>query len=325
MSVTHTVFLLNARLPTAEPLNPALRKEGVDLQLDPEWNTRESSGFWPATFQGQVAGFEWLIEPIADAELDARTRKKVAKYDTVVSLVTRSHPNQMASAVAGWGVLTAATEGLAYADESGDFFEPAEALEIARDQVAEPPEEERPVVARVVYPRDLDERLEVTEGRRTSHSLSLEHGEQRYVVFLETKSIPAAAAFAIHRRVEHRAGVFGVLELQVNQDVLRFTPSGAVLEPSYRPDYGSLVRRLGDTESVGLALRSGGSASVPAFAAFIKDDSVEVQRRRLAIITLGLMGEDATGALATLRSIRMPALAPDAATAVERIVASTPQ
>ena len=228
----------------------------------------------------------------------------------------------MACAVAVWGVLAAATEGLAYADESGDFFDPAEALEIARDQVAEPPEEERAVVAQVEYPRDLDERLEVTETRRTSHSLSLEHGQQRYLVFLETKSIPAAAAFAIHRRVEHRAGVFGVLELQVNQEVLRFTPSGAVLAPSYRPDYASLVRRLGDTESVGLALRSGGLASVPALTAFIKEDSVDLQRRRLAIMTLGLMGEDASGALAALRTIRNPALEADAATAVARIVSN---
>lgn len=321
MSVTHTVFLLNARLPTAEALNAALRKEGVDLQLDPEWDTRESNGFWPATFQGQAAGFEWLIEPIADAEVDARTRKRVVKYDTVISLVTRSHPNQMASAVAVWGVLAAATEGLAYADEGGDFFEPAEASEIAREQVAEPPKEKRPV-AQVVYPRDLDERLEVTETRRTSHSLSLEHGPQHYLVYLETKSIPAAAAFAIHRRVEHRAGVFSVLELEVNQNVLRFTPSGKVLEPRYLPDYTSLVRRLGDTDSVGLALRSGGSASVPALAAFIKDDSVDVQRRRLAVITLGLMGNDASEALATLRAIRTPALEAEAATAVARIVAN---
>ncbi|MFP2931648.1 hypothetical protein ACLESO_41975 [Pyxidicoccus sp. 3LG] len=321
MSVTHSVFLRTERLPTAAQLNAALEKAKIALRLDPEWNTRDDSGFWPATFQGCDAGFEWRVEPTADAELEAQVRKRVAKQELVVSLVTRADLNQLASAVAVWGVLASLTDGMAYAEESGDFFAPDQALELAQEQVAQPPPKENPA-ARVTYPRTLDERLAVTETRRTSHSLSLEDSQRRYVVFLDTKSIPSPSAFVITRRLERQAGDFSVLELEVNQRLIHFTPEGRVLAPEYVPDYASLARKLGDTESIGLALRSGGPVSAAALAAFIGDDSADMARRRLAIVTLGLIGGEASGAVDALRAMKTHSvLGADATRAMERIEA----
>ncbi|WP_375758740.1 hypothetical protein [Corallococcus exercitus] len=321
MSITHSVFLRTQRLPTAAQLNAALDKAKIALRLDPKWNTRDDSGFWPATFQGYDAGFEWRVEPIADAELEAKVRKRVAKQELVVSLVTRADLNQLASAVAVWGVLASITDGIAYAEESGDFFEPAHALELAQEQVAQPPPKENPA-ARITYPRTLNERLAVTETRRTSHSLSLEASQRHYRVFLDTKSIPSPSVFVITRRLEHRAGDFSVLELEVNQRLVHFTPEGRVLAPEYVPDYASLARKLGDTESIGLALRSGGPISAAALAAFLRDDSADVARRQLAIVTLGLMGGEASGALDALRGMKPhSALGAAATRAIELIEA----
>ncbi|WP_163994866.1 hypothetical protein [Pyxidicoccus caerfyrddinensis] len=321
MSVTHSVFLRTGRLPTAAQLNEALGKAKIALRLDPKWNTRDDSGFWPATFQGYAAGFEWLVESIADAELEAKVRKRVAKQELVVSLVTRTDPNQLASAVAVWGVLASLTDGIAYGDESGDFFGPEQALKLAQEQVAQPPPKENPAT-RISYPRTLDERLAVTEARRTSHSLSLDDAQRRYVVFLDTKSIPSPSVFVITRRLERPGGDFSVLELEVNQRLIHFSPKGRVLAPEYVPDYAPLARKLGDTESIWLALRSGGPISAAALAAFIGDDSAAVARRQLAIITLGLMGGEASGALDALRAMKThPAMGADATRAIERIEA----
>jgi hypothetical protein len=321
MSITHSVFLRTERLPTAAQLNAALEKAKIALRLHPEWNTRDDSGFWPATFQGYDAGFEWLVEPIADAELEAKVRKRVAKQDLVVSLVTRTGLNQLESAVAVWGVLASITDGIAYFEESGDFFEPKTALKLAQEQVAQPPPEENPA-ARITYPRALDERLAVTETRRTSHSLSFEGSQRHYQVFLDTKSIPSPSVFVITRRLEHREGDFRVLELEVNQRLIHFSPEERVLDPEYVPDYASLARKLGDTESIGLALRSGGPLSAAALAAFIRDDSADVARRRLAIVTLGLIRGEASRALDALRGMKThSALGADATRAIERIEA----
>lgn len=198
MSVTHSVFLRAERLPTAAQLNAAIKKANIDLQLAPEWNTRGDGGFWPAKFQGHGAGFEWLVEPIKDAQLARQIRKRVAKYDLVVSLVTRSDFNQLASAVAVWGVLASITDGIAYSDESGDFFEPDHAMTLAREQHAEPPP--GPPAPEIVYPRESDERLTVTETRRTSHSLALAGSQGHYLVFINTKSISSPAVFVVARR-----------------------------------------------------------------------------------------------------------------------------
>lgn len=306
-------------MPTAAQLNAALEEAKIDLQLDPEWDTQNNSGFWPAKFQGYDAGFEWLVEPIADAELDKRVRRRVAKFDLVVSLVTRSDMNQMASAVAVWGVLTSITDGMAFADESGDFFDPPEALKVAREQVAEPPPKREPA-AQVNYPRVLDQLWPVTETRRTSHTLTLEDPQRPFRLFLETRAIPSPSVFVVTRQLEHRLGQFSVLELEVNGRTIRFTPEGRVLDPEYVPDYAALVRKLGDTESVGLALRTGGSLAAKALAAFIRDDTMDTARRRLAVITLGLMGAEALEALEVLRSMEThPELGPDATQAIRRI------
>jgi hypothetical protein len=46
------------------------------------------------------------------------------------------------------------------------------------------------------------------------------------------------------------------LELEVNQRLIHFSPEGRVLDPECVPDYALLARKLGDTESIGLALLS---------------------------------------------------------------------
>ncbi len=325
MSVTHSVFLLRKRLPTAAQLNAALKEASIDLQLDSEWNTGRDSGFWPAKFQGCDAGFEWLVESTADADIEKHVRSRVAKSDLLVSLVTRSDPNQLASAVAVWGVLASITDGMAYADESGDFFEPGHALELAHEQVAEPPQPKQSE-PQITYPREIHEPLAVTETRRTSHSLSLEGLHGHYLVFLETRAIPSPAAFVVSRQLEHRKGELSVLELEVNRRFIRFTPNGRVLDPEYLPDYSALVLKLGDTESVGMAFRKGGEASAPVLATFIRNDAADVARRRLAIVTLGLMGVEATRQIDALRSLEgHPVLGGEAVQAIKRIEAAAPK
>lgn len=111
-----------------------------------------------------------------------------------------------------------------------------------------------------------------------------------------------------------------MLELEVNQRPIHFTPVGRVLEPEYVPDYAELAPKLGDTESVALALRKGGSPSAMVLATFIRDDSIDVWRRRLAIVNLGLMGSEASGALEALRMMTThSALGADATQAIGRI------
>jgi hypothetical protein len=322
MSVTHSVFVRANRLPTTAQLNAALKKAGLDLRLDHEWNTRNDSGFWPATFQGFDAGFEWLVEPLADAELEPGLRERVARYDLVVSLVTRSASNQLASAVAVWGVLTWMTDGVAYAEESGDFFKPDQAFEVARQQIAEAPTKAVPAEP-VTYPRLIHERVTVTETRRTSHSLSLEDSQRRYQVFLDATRIPSPSVFVIVSRLEQRSGEYSVLELEVNERTIRFSPTGGLLASEDAPDYAALVTKLGQTESVALALRAGGRQSAPALATFIGDRTIDLPRRRLAIITLGLMGSEASPALGTLRAMASdPTLGVEVRRAIERIEGS---
>ena len=317
MSVVHSVFLIANRLPTTAELNRALSASGIELQLDLEWNTRTDSGFWPATFQRQEAGFEWLVERVADADLEKPVAKRAAPFDLVVSLVTHSGENELASALATWGVLVSLTKGLGYSEESGDFIGPDEALTIAKEQSAVAPRAAEPVVN---YPRVLDTPLPVTETRRTSISLALTDSQHHFMLFFDTRKLPSHATHVILRRVEDRRGEFTVLELKVNEQTIHFTSEGGVLEPAYVPDYAALATRLGDTESVALALRKGGVASATALAGFIQGNGNDVAQRQLAIITLGLMNGAASVALSALRPlVSHQQLGAHATTAITRI------
>lgn len=134
MSIAHTVFLVGSRLPTAAQLNAAFVKQEVDLQLDPDWNTRTDSGFWPAKFQGHDAGFEWFFGTIEDAELDGEVLEQVTKFDAMISLVTHSSLDEFASAMSAWAVLVSVTGGVGYSDETNEFFDADEAMSAAKDQ-----------------------------------------------------------------------------------------------------------------------------------------------------------------------------------------------
>jgi hypothetical protein len=151
----------------------------------------------------------------------------------------------------------------------------------------------------------------VVIGRNAGERLKDDAHQQQFRGVLNTIVTPSSSTFITLRQLEHRQGEFSVLELEVNQRCIHF-------DAAFAPDYAGLVLKLGDTESVALAL--GGPQSAAVLAVFVRDDSKELARRRLGVINLGLMGSDAAGAREALLSLTTHSvLGADATQAIKRI------
>lgn len=132
MSVEMTVFLRSEKLPTLERWSQALREAGFELVLDPSGDPRTQTGFWPATYQGKPAGFEYYRDDLEDVEIDADIAKEIGDRDTSVSFVTHSDVRELASSVIAAYVLCAISDGVFFDTEGNAFHTAAEALEQAR-------------------------------------------------------------------------------------------------------------------------------------------------------------------------------------------------
>ncbi len=148
MSVTQTVFVLRAELPTREAWQRALAQHGFALVFDPEFDPSRDDGYVPCTLAGADAGFEYTIQDIATyvAEQDCPDRAQPRTSDTAVSFATSSRIEDLQAAMAAAAVLATISGGRVWSDEAGDYVD--DALEAARELgTAEPP---RPIATSIV-------------------------------------------------------------------------------------------------------------------------------------------------------------------------------
>lgn len=116
MSVVIEVFLAGERMPTPEQWAAAIRAHGFEMDLDPDFDVRDFTGFLPCKYKGHDAGFEYYFDAVdwdADpGESDEELRKAVAGRDSYVSLVTHSSWHEFATSVIASGVLCAISDGV---------------------------------------------------------------------------------------------------------------------------------------------------------------------------------------------------------------------
>jgi hypothetical protein len=318
VSVSQSVFLNRCDLPIGSELDRALGQAGFDVQLDLRGD-EPRRGYWPVFFRGRGAGFEFTVSSLTEVELGPEVRTRAIGFDRIVTLTTRSGERDLHAAVIVASVLAFVSRGVLWSEESDTFFDGQEALDSARSwdvDVPDPP----PAAPTIRYPRTIDLRLEVSERRRTAHSLVLEGGQQTFVVFLKTPPIAAGSRFVVVRVLERAAHVVTVLQLEASSRTICFSPTGLVLDPDLAPDFAALARKLGDTESVTGALLAGEREAARALTAFMVDPTAELERRALAVVILGLLGSFARDALHALRSVENhPRLGPEAKRAISRI------
>src|SRR5215471_10845093 len=107
MSVSVSVFLKAARLPTPVDWQAAIRAAGFEVELDTDFEPRTFSGFLPATYRGRTAGFEYYLDQIAGtADLGSERRTAAASgQELCITLVTHSDMAEAISASVAAGAL----------------------------------------------------------------------------------------------------------------------------------------------------------------------------------------------------------------------------
>lgn len=322
MSISHTVFLRASDVPTVKRLNEALRREGFALRLDEDLESlAERNGTWPATHRSQRVEVEIFVQPARDVDLSPAERKRVGTRDVAVSFVTHASERDLAAAIVSAAVLAAMSpRALLYVEEAGDLVEgAAELLALARDADVETPDPP-PRPARVAYPVIRETKLEARERRRTAHSLHLEAGTTHFVLYLKTAPLAPPVVGTVTRILDVGPSTHRVLLLDVGGRRVELSPKGRVLDPQLALDYEALCGRLGETESVTQALLAGERSAAAALTRFVADERADVGRRRLGVVTLGLLGDDAADAHPVLARLRAhPALGHDADTALTRV------
>ncbi len=112
MSIAQNVVCRRDQIPSVDALEARARQLGFDLRLEPA-DLLTHTGFLPATFAGEPAGFEWFIEDTSicdDLGIDTEGR------DCVCSITTHSDERECQSAMICAAALLELTGGIFFDD-----------------------------------------------------------------------------------------------------------------------------------------------------------------------------------------------------------------
>jgi len=139
MSVSVSVFLKAANLPTPVQWQAAISSAGFDVALDTDFDPLTFSGFLPARYRGRAAGFEYYLQRIAgpdDLGSDHRAAA-AAGQELCITLVTHSDMAEALSASLAAAALAELTAGVLFEDESDEAHPASAAAAWAREGEAE--------------------------------------------------------------------------------------------------------------------------------------------------------------------------------------------
>jgi hypothetical protein len=294
MSVTQTVFLVRAKLPTREAWAIALKEHGFALEIDPAFDPAGSEGYVPCSHAGEDAGFEYAVAA-ADAYLEEQKlpqlRTKLNGRDTAVSFVTHSRLADLKAAMIAAGVLGTIADGLLWSDEAGELIE--EPLALARVIVAEtdapvaPPAEPRSIKV------ELATRV-VFRGNALTTLQTLEATPRRFTVKV---GIGDAAEVHILALWEHPVGAATVHLLRAGDKTFELDPKGA---SSASKSIATSIMKLGDSEDATRELIAAGAGAVLPLCDVVSDERRPMIVRRAAILILAQIHD--AGSVPTLRA-----------------------
>ncbi len=125
MSLELHVFMNANKLPTRQQWQSAITEMGFPLQLDPELDLTDQSGFSPCTLNGKSTGCEISLDSPDDI-LPAypSMRERAQGTDRVVTFCWGGDSAECACALAAAAALVKRSDGIAYNpqdDEPNDF------------------------------------------------------------------------------------------------------------------------------------------------------------------------------------------------------------
>jgi hypothetical protein len=291
MSVTQTVFLSRAKLPTREAWSLAVKEHGFALELDPAFDPASSEGYVPCA--GEEAGFEYAIAAadayLAEQEL-GKLRDQLNGRDIAVSFVTHSRLADLKAAMIAASVLATIADGLFWSDEAGELVD--EPLALARVVGAETDAPSTPKTEPRSIPVELATRV-VFRGNALTTLQTLEATPRRFTV----KVGVGDAEVQILALWEHPVGAATVHLLRVGDKRFELDPKGA---SSASRSIATSIMKLGDSEDATRELIAAGAAAVLPLCDVVGDERRPMIVRRAAIVILGQIHD--AGSVPTLRS-----------------------
>jgi hypothetical protein len=136
MSYEVSVFLDPMRMLSPKAWAEAVSVNGFDMQMDADFNPRESCGFLSCVYRGEPAGFEYGYELLDPATGSGQGIGDPCRRVRVTLGPRSKHPEYAASVVAG-GVLCAIADGILRDPDTGELIRSAEAIAWARRQEAQ--------------------------------------------------------------------------------------------------------------------------------------------------------------------------------------------
>jgi hypothetical protein len=126
MSVSVTVLTRQTQLPSTEVWQKALDVSMFKVELDATCQISSHEGFWPAKYQGRMAGFE--LDRGSPDDFLAKHPGIAGTFDVAISFVTHSNMDEGCSAWLAAAVLTHLTGGVLLDESSGENVAAADAL-----------------------------------------------------------------------------------------------------------------------------------------------------------------------------------------------------
>ena len=137
MAIELHIFMQDARIPDREAWQQQIEHLKFPTVLDSALNLRRDTGFVPATFKGQVAGFEFYLESAASI-LSAypHIRPRVAGRDKCATFRWGGNLAECGSAVSAAAALTKLADGIYFYPDDDILYTAEDVVEATRDDLS---------------------------------------------------------------------------------------------------------------------------------------------------------------------------------------------
>ncbi|MFN0277831.1 MAG: hypothetical protein ACKVRN_04430 [Pyrinomonadaceae bacterium] len=133
MSLELYIFMLDSQVPSRDAWQQTMDELGFPTVLDPSFDLRHDKGFSPTTYNGQMTGFEFYLEPAADIlSTYSHIASKVGSRDTCATFRWGADMAECAASLSAASSLTKLTDGIYFYPDDDIIYSADEAVEATR-------------------------------------------------------------------------------------------------------------------------------------------------------------------------------------------------
>jgi len=137
MSLELHIFLRDSQIPSRDAWQQAIEKAGFPTVLEPTLDLRRDTGFTPASYKDQAAGYEFYLEPAAGIlEAYPHITEQVGGRDMCATFRWGGNLVECAAAISSAAALTKLADGIYFYPDDDIIRTAQDVVDTTREELS---------------------------------------------------------------------------------------------------------------------------------------------------------------------------------------------